>query len=75
MEWKLSPLETAGVVGVGLGLAWAANKVSNAQATPQAHQLAMLIGGATLYTAGVVIGANRPAQGWVAGSNPYLLRG
>lgn len=64
MQWKLNPLETAGVVGVGLGLAFVANQISNAQKTSRAHQAAMLFGGAALYTAGVVIGANRPAQGW-----------
>ncbi len=64
LKWNLSGVETAGVVGVGLGLAFVANKISNAQQTPKAHQAAMLLGGAALYTAGVVIGANRPAQGW-----------
>lgn len=65
MKWNLSATETAGVVAVGLGMAWAANKVSNAQKTTEAHQWAMLLGGATLYTAGVVIGTNRPAGGWM----------
>ena len=64
MLWKLSPLETAGVAGVGLLMAYGANKIANSQATPEAHQWAMLLGGATLYTAGVLIGANRPEEGW-----------
>ena len=64
MEWKLSPVETVGVVGVGLLMAYGANKIANTQESPDAHQWAMLLGGATLYTAGVLIGANRPETGW-----------
>jgi hypothetical protein len=63
--WNLSPVETAGVVAVGVGLAWLANKVSNTQTAH--HQAAMLAGGATLYALGVVIGTNRPADGWIKG--------
>jgi len=67
MNWKLSPVETVGVVGVGVGLAWLANKVSNSQKTPAAHTTAMLVGGTVIYTAGVVIGANRPPKGFIEG--------
>jgi hypothetical protein len=63
--WNLSATETAGVVGVGLLMAYGANKVANAMETPASHQAAMLLGGAALYTAGVVIGTNRPQQGWM----------
>ena len=64
MNWKLSGKETVGVFAVGLALAWAARKV-----TPMgpAHMTAMLASGAALYTAGVVIGANRPAKGFIEG--------
>jgi hypothetical protein len=65
MEWSLSAGETAGVAAVGLALAYGANKLANAQSTPEAHQWAMLLGGTVLYTAGVVIGTNRPAQGFL----------
>ena len=65
MDWKLSAGETAGVVGVGLLLAYGAKQLANATKTPEAHQAAMLAGGAVLYTAGVVIGANRPAKGFL----------
>jgi hypothetical protein len=65
MKWNLSPVETAGVVGVGLALGFVANKVSNAQATPTAHQTAMLLGGTVLYTIGVVVGTNRPPGGFI----------
>jgi hypothetical protein len=64
MERNLSPLETAGVVAVGLGLGAAANFAANKVETPKGHQAAMLAGGAALYTLGVVIGTNRPTQGW-----------
>ena len=64
MNWKLSGLETAGVVAVGVALAWAARSV-----TPQGrtHMTAMLASGAALYTVGVVVGANRPAAGFIQG--------
>ena len=65
MSWKLGPKETAGVAVVGLALAVVANKVANTQTTH--HQTAMLAGGVALYTLGVVIGANRPADGWIQG--------
>ena len=65
MEWKLSAGETAGVVGVGVVLALGANAIANAAKTPDSHKLAMLAGGAALYTAGVVIGANRPPAGFL----------
>lgn len=65
MKWNLSPVETAGVAAVGLALAFAANKVSNAQKDAKVHQAAMLGGGVLLYTLGVVIGTNRPVAGFV----------
>ena len=65
MKWKLSAKETAGVVGVGVVLALLARKAANEMDTPDAHQTAMVVGGASLYVAGVVIGANRPSQGWI----------
>jgi hypothetical protein len=61
--WNLSAKETAGVVAVGVGLAWLANKVSNTQTAH--HQAAMLAGGTLLYTLGVVIGTNRPVTGFI----------
>jgi hypothetical protein len=65
MEWNLSPVETAGVVAVGLAMAYGASKVAEATETPKSHQIAMLAGGAAIYTAGVVIGTNRPAAGFL----------
>ena len=35
----------------------------------KSHQAAMVVGGATLYYAGVVIGANRPDGGFIGSSN------
>jgi F0F1-type ATP synthase assembly protein I len=64
--WNLSAKETAGVVAVGVGLGFIANKISNSQKSDQAHQMAMLFGGVALYTLGVVVGTNRPAGGWLA---------
>lgn len=64
--WKLSAGETAGVVAVGLGLGYLSNMVANSQTSDTAHQRAMLLGGAALYTLGVVIGAARPAGGWIS---------
>jgi hypothetical protein len=64
MKWNLSPVETAGVIAVGAGLGLATNYVANQFRDPRAHQLAMLATGVGLYTAGVVIGTNRPAGGW-----------
>lgn len=55
--YPLSLTETAGVVGVGFALAFGANAVSNRARTGKGHQRAMLLGGVTLYTLGVVIGA------------------
>jgi hypothetical protein len=64
MKWNLTPLETAGVIGVGLVLGLGTSAAANQVQAPQAHNLAMLAGGAALYTIGVVIGTNRPPQGW-----------
>jgi hypothetical protein len=76
MEWNLSALETAGVVAVGLGLGAASNYAANKMETPRSHQAAMLAGGAALYTLGVVIGTNRPAQGWqIPGTAPKQITG
>jgi hypothetical protein len=64
-SWKLGLKETAAVVAVGVGFAWIANKAENTQT--EHHQAAMLAGGTALYVLGVVIGANRPADGWIQG--------
>jgi hypothetical protein len=61
--WKLSAMETAGVVAVGLASTWAVDKAAGAVA-PNMRPVALLAGGAAVYTAGVVIGANRPPGGW-----------
>jgi len=65
MKWNLSTKETAGVIAVGAVLAFIANKAENTQTTH--HQAAMLAGGTLLYVAGVVIGTNRPAGGFIEG--------
>ena len=65
LAWKLGRKETAVVVAVGVGLAWLANKAENTQT--EHHQAAMLAGGTALYVLGVVLGANRPADGWIQG--------
>lgn len=65
MEWNLSAGETAGVVAVGLAMAYGLGKVGGAIEAPKSQHLAMLAGGAAIYTAGVVIGTNRPAQGFL----------
>ena len=67
MKWKLTAGETAGVVAIGLGLGWLSSKVSNNFESQQGHQRAMIAGGAAVYTAGVVIGANRPKKGYLGG--------
>ena len=64
MEWNLSPIETAGVVAVGLGLGFLTNQAVNQTDTPNTHLAAALAGGTALYTIGVVIGTNRPKKGW-----------
>jgi hypothetical protein len=64
MKWNLTPGETAGVVAVGVGLGLVSNFVANRMGTPRSHQVAMLAGGAALYTAGVVVGTNRPIGGF-----------
>jgi hypothetical protein len=66
MNWKLSPAETAGVLAVGAALAFVSNKLVSQTSGPD-HMRAMLASGAVLYTAGVIIGANRPAQGFIEG--------
>ena len=63
-KWNLSAPETAGVVGVGVGLGFLANMFSNTQQTTEGRNRAMLAGGTALYTAGVVIGTNRPKSGY-----------
>jgi hypothetical protein len=65
VEWNLSAGETAGVAAIGLALAYGANKLANTQEVPAKHQAAVLAGGTLLYTLGVVIGTNRPAQGFL----------
>jgi len=70
LSWK----ELAGVVGVGLAMSWVARSATNRTATPAAHQTAMLVAGAALYTVGVGIGARRPAEGW-AGLPAISYRG
>lgn len=65
MDYKLSGKETVGVIAVGLAASEVARRVSNAQKTPKSHQVAMLATGAALYFAGVYIGTNRPAGGYM----------
>jgi hypothetical protein len=69
MKYKLSAKETAGVVAVGLATGEIARRVANSMKTDKSHQIAMLVGGATLYYAGVVIGSNRPETGFLGSSN------
>ena len=68
MDYKLSGKETVGVIAVGLAASEVARRVSNAQKTPKSHQIAMLASGAALYFAGVYIGTNRPAGGYLSDS-------
>jgi hypothetical protein len=56
MNWPLSSKETAGVVTVGIILAWAARKVP---------LVPVVASGAALYTVGVAVGAKRPSGGYL----------
>lgn len=68
MEWKLSAGETVGVVGIGVGLAWLTDTVAKKTTKKKRNRRrAMIAGGTALYTAGVVIGANRPPEGFLKG--------
>lgn len=64
MQWKLNAAETAGVVGVGVGLGLLAKWATEQPRESNARAIATVAGGAAIYTAGVVIGANRPKSGW-----------
>lgn len=66
LKYKLSPTETAGVVGVGVVLGIISNQITTKVTGPQ-HLTAMVISGAALYTLGVVIGTNRPEGGFLEG--------
>ena len=65
MKYKLGKKETVAVIGVGLIASEVARRISNSQKTPKTHQSAMLLSGALLYYAGVVIGAGRPPAGYL----------
>lgn len=67
----LSWTEWAGVAAVGLALGYAGKAIVNAQETPEAHQIALLLTGTGLYVMGVGIGASRPEEGWIE-SGGYL---
>ena len=62
---KLSAKETAGVIAVGIAASEVARRIANAMKSDKSHQIAMVAGGTVLYYAGVVIGANRPPQGFI----------
>lgn len=64
MRWKLSLPETAGVSFVGLALGFGAAKLASS-VKGKSHGAAMVLTGALLYLLGVVIGANRPAAGYL----------
>jgi tRNA A37 N6-isopentenylltransferase MiaA len=66
MDYKLSAKETVGVLAVGLAASEVARRVANAQKSQKSHQIAMVVGGTALYFAGVYIGTNRPAAGWIS---------
>jgi hypothetical protein len=66
MQWNLSPVETAGVVGVGLGLGWLGCGLTSNANTTSSQRAACIVGGAALYTGGVVIGTNRPKKGYLS---------
>lgn len=59
MKYNLNWKQTLGVVAVGLAASEGARRLANTQKTDKSHQIAMLAGGAVLYTAGVVIGTNK----------------
>ena len=69
MKYKLSGKETAGVIAVGLATSEVARRIANSYKSKKSHQIAMLVGGATLYYAGVVVGSNRPEGGFIGSSN------
>ena len=71
MDYKLSGKETAGVVVVGLATSEVARRIANSMGSDKSHQIAMLVGGATLYYAGVVVGTNRPVGGYIGSSNEH----
>lgn len=68
MKYKLSGKETVGVIAVGLVVSELARRLANAQENPKTHQITMLASGAALYFAGVYIGTNRPAGGYLSDS-------
>lgn len=69
MKYKLSAKETAGVIAVGLATGEVARRIANSMKSDKSHQIAMVVGGATLYYAGVVIGTNRPESGFIGSYN------
>ena len=71
MDYKLSGKETAGVIAVGLVTSEIARRAANAMKSNKSHQIAMVVGGATLYYAGVVVGTNRPAAGYIGSGNTH----
>jgi uncharacterized Ntn-hydrolase superfamily protein len=66
---KLSGKETVGVIAVGLAASEIARRLANAQSNQKTHQITMLASGAALYFAGVYIGTNRPAGGYISDSS------
>jgi Mg2+/citrate symporter len=67
MEFNLSAKEAAGVFAVGLAMAFVADKVTDQVQDKKAHTAAILAATAAIYTAGVVIGTNRPPAGFIEG--------
>jgi hypothetical protein len=80
MEWNLSLAETLAVLAVGGVLAFVADKgaemtESFTDPTAKQKEIIALAGTALIYTAGVVIGTNRPAGGFITDSfQPYRYR-
>lgn len=69
MKYKLSGKETVGVIAVGLVASEIARRLANAQGNQKTHQITMLASGTALYFAGVYIGTNRPAGGYLSDSS------
>jgi len=63
-QYKLSGAETAGVVTVGVVLGFISTQMTS-RVAPAQHATAVLAGAALIYTLGVVVGTNRPADGFM----------
>lgn len=64
MQYKLSALETLGVVTVGAVVALAVDKMIHSEEDPIEHHRALMAAVTGVYVIGVVVGTMRPDEGW-----------